>query len=338
MSAPDVSILLPVYNAEAFIGETLESLLGQTFGDFEIIAINDGSTDGSLEILHACADERLSVFDRPNRGLIATLNEGLTLARGALIARMDADDVAMPERLARQVAFLRMHDDVAIVGTQIQPFVSGQDSVLPPSRHPATAEAIACAFVFRSPLAHPTIMFRRGIPGFKYDPAYPHVEDFALWLELTSPSTSPSRGPVVQFANLPQVLLRYRVHAAQVCTAHSAHQRAMAVKLQLAFINRTLGILATASDALIHRALAFNEFSSGDTTFPAAAAAWLARLHKANRETGFFPHEIFASTLTGRLVSALRHAKNLGVPVEPLLSRSPLTRYVHVDVLAEFRG
>jgi glycosyltransferase involved in cell wall biosynthesis len=118
MSTPQVTVVLPVYNAEAHLAAAVESVLSQTFADFEVLAINDGSTDGSGAILtrYAAANPRLRVIDQPNRGLIEVLNRGVREARGRWVARMDADDVCLPRRLERQVAHLAAHPDVALLG------------------------------------------------------------------------------------------------------------------------------------------------------------------------------------------------------------------------------
>src|SRR5512135_1833139 len=119
---PLISVCMPVYNAERYIARAVESILGQTFGDFEFLILDDGSTDGSLEILRRYAnhDPRIRLTSRPNKGLPPSLNELVDQARGEFIARMDADDVALPERFARQVEYLRAHPDCVLVGSRVQ--------------------------------------------------------------------------------------------------------------------------------------------------------------------------------------------------------------------------
>src|SRR4051812_12237605 len=115
---PQVSILMPVYNARPYIAAAVESILSQTFTDWECIIIDDGSTDGSLEILQSFAqrDKRIVLISRPNRGLVATLNEGLEHVHGEYVMRMDADDLSRPERMEQQVAYLRAHPEIVAVG------------------------------------------------------------------------------------------------------------------------------------------------------------------------------------------------------------------------------
>ncbi|HRU87460.1 MAG TPA: glycosyltransferase [Syntrophales bacterium] len=117
MKAPRVSVVMSVYNDERYVKAAVESILHQTFRDFEFIIVNDGSTDGTREILSSFHDGRIQVFDQENRGLTASLNRGLALARGEYIARMDGDDVSIPERFAREVAFLDENPSIGLVGT-----------------------------------------------------------------------------------------------------------------------------------------------------------------------------------------------------------------------------
>ena len=120
---PRVSVILPAYNAEAYLKEAIDSILNQTFPDFQLIVINDCSTDGTEEIIRQYADPRLvPVKNEKNLGIAATLNRGLSLAQGDYIARMDADDISLPHRLERQVAYLDAHPDIAVLGTNVETF------------------------------------------------------------------------------------------------------------------------------------------------------------------------------------------------------------------------
>src|SRR5258708_3751905 len=130
--SPAVSVVMPAYNSEPHIAEAIESILAQTFTDFEFIIINDGSTDGTRSILHAFAagDSRISIYEHANSGLVVSLNRGCQMARGKYIARMDADDVSLPTRLAKQFNYLERNSEVGIIGTWIQDM--GPDGKLGP--------------------------------------------------------------------------------------------------------------------------------------------------------------------------------------------------------------
>ncbi len=221
MSTPSVSVVMAVYNGERWLAETLASLAGQTFGDFEIVAIDDGSTDGSTAILAEAAarDVRYRVITQANRGLVASLNRGLAEARAPLVARIDADDIAEPERFARQVAFLEAHPQVAVLGSAIR--IIGEDGVFGRLQsYPRGPAAVAADMLHGCALAHPSVMMRREavLAAGGYREAFRHAEDYDLWLRL---------GERHGLDNLPEPLLRYRQHGTSV-SFRNRQQQALA--------------------------------------------------------------------------------------------------------------
>ena len=189
MSTPKISVLLPVYNGLPFLREAVESILGQTFSDFELLVIDDGSTDGSTAYLEALADPRLRLFRRAHTGLIPGLNFGLAEARTDLIARMDADDVARPERLQRQWEYMNHHPEVVLLGTRVQ-VIDGIGRLLGPEADlPIGHPDIVARFTQprkMNPLVHPSVMFRREAAlrcgGYRDD--FPVAEDSDLWRRM----------------------------------------------------------------------------------------------------------------------------------------------------------
>ncbi len=218
MTAPRISVVMPVYNGEPFLREAIGSLLTQTERDFELLVIDDGSTDGSAAILAEFQrrDARVCVVTQPNRGLIATLNDGWRRARGAYIARMDADDISLPERLAQQAAFLDAHPAVGVVGGAIRR-VDREGHLLPVQRFPALHAVIAWQMLFEPALIHPAVMLRRTVLALAggYDPAMTHAEDFDLWVRLSR---------VTRLHNLTEVVLHLRKHATNVSVVHRGTQ------------------------------------------------------------------------------------------------------------------
>jgi glycosyltransferase involved in cell wall biosynthesis len=216
---PRVSVLLAVYNGERYLRAAVDSVLGQTFADFELIAIDDGSSDATPAILrgYAAADARVRVVSRPNRGLTNTLNEGLDLARAPYLARMDADDLCLPERFAKQVAWLDEHPDCVLVGSRV--LAVDPDGL--PIREMAmetTHEQIDHAHLNRGwPVVHPAVMMRldavRRAGGYRDQ--YNTLEDTDLFLRLAE---------VGRLANLPDVLLHYRQHFGSVTHTKAARQ------------------------------------------------------------------------------------------------------------------
>jgi glycosyltransferase involved in cell wall biosynthesis len=203
---PLVSVLLPVNNSSAYLRQAINSILNQTYQNFELIVVDDGSTDGSKTVLDDIVDQRIVRVTRDrNLGIVAALNTGLTKAQGKYIARMDADDMASPDRLSRQVDFLNQHLDVAFVGSWIRCF----GNVIRPyiHRYPINHFEIASFLLFENPIAHPSVMIRREMMDQlmqRYSPNFPFVEDWELWSRLIL---------VGKAANIPKVLLHYRIHS-----------------------------------------------------------------------------------------------------------------------------
>jgi glycosyltransferase involved in cell wall biosynthesis len=215
-----ISVLMPVYNAERYVGEAVESILKQTFTNFEFIIINDGSTDRSLQILqhYAQQDNRIRLFSRENRGLVKTLNEGLALAQTPLLARMDADDVAYPERFSIQKEFLDRNPDHLLLGSRVLIIDDEGDAICEMGsyfRHNDIVEG----FLSRQGqlIYHPSVMFRTkavlAIDGYRNK--YPHVEDLDMFLRIAE------KGKI---ENLNTVLIKYREHFQKIGYLYSLDQ------------------------------------------------------------------------------------------------------------------
>ncbi len=207
MPAPAVSVVLPVYNAARWLPAALDSLLGQTFRDFELLAVDDGSTDESLDILHRVRDPRVRVLAGPHRGVVAAMRTALAEARAQIVARADADDVSRPDRLERQVQFLGEHPEVAVVGAAVRRL--GRRLSNPPD----TAR-IRWAALYRNPFANPTVAYRRSaalaVGGYPDD--HVHVDDYPFLSRLIDR---------FEAANLPDVLVEMTVHPASISVVHS---------------------------------------------------------------------------------------------------------------------
>lgn len=209
---PLVSILLPAYNCEKYLQQTIDSLLMQTCTDFELLIINDGSTDGTAGIIDFNKDPRIKhIKNDGNKGLIFSLNYGIEIAQGQFIARMDADDICQPERLQKQVQWLMEHPNTAVVGCIIQ-FINEQNNATgewPLDKATTTADSIRKTMAWENCLAHPSVMMRSSsIKKYRYTTNQKHSEDYDLWLQLLAD------GLVIE--KLPETLLLYRVHAASV--------------------------------------------------------------------------------------------------------------------------
>ncbi|MDK1491850.1 glycosyltransferase family 2 protein [Sinorhizobium sp. 7-81] len=226
MPTPLVSVLLPVYNAEPYLPAALESILRQDYGHLEIIAIDDGSTDRSLEILerHRKDDGRIQIVSRENRGLIATLNEGLVLARGDLVARMDADDVSYPSRFSRQVSLFQKRPELALCGTGIDTLIGNR--LLRGTPNPIyRSESLGTLSRFFTIFMHSTVIYNRNVMPQEmlvYDASYVHAEDFDLFRRITD------RFPAMM---IDEALVAYRIHGDSVTSKHKRQMRQTHLKI-----------------------------------------------------------------------------------------------------------
>jgi len=208
-----ISVLMPVYNAEQYIKLAVESILNQTFTNFEFIIINDGSTDGTLGILekYVLQDKRIRLVSRKNKGLVITLNEGIELAKAPLIARTDADDIALPHRFAVQLAYMNSHPDVVCLGARSRVIDEKGRFLILTDTQIGHKKLEKLALQGRSPITHPTAMVRtasvKQVGGYLLD-NYP-AEDLALWLNLCE---------IGVIDNLTDVLLEYRIHDNSIST------------------------------------------------------------------------------------------------------------------------
>ncbi len=210
----EISVILPIYNASLYLKDAIDSILNQSFRDFELIVYDDGSTDGSRTIVDSYQDDRIikRYFD-DNQGLIKILNLGFSEAKGKYIARMDADDISHPNRFEIQRNFLESNPEIGICGTQLELIHTGELLERP------TEDGDIRWWIFKgSPFAHPSVMIRKQViddHNLRFDPKAYVVEDFDFWWHLAFHT---------KLANLNQTLLKYRVHEQQESTAKHAIQ------------------------------------------------------------------------------------------------------------------
>jgi GT2 family glycosyltransferase len=266
---PAVSVVMPARDAEPYVRRAIDSILSQTFADFEFVIVDDGSTDRTADIVagYAMRDPRVALVRRPHSGVAAALNEGCRLARGRYLARMDADDVSVPTRLERQVAFLDANREVGILGGNIHEFTESGPA---PSvwRRPTEHHVIGWFLLFGNPIAHPTVAMRRDV----FERVGPYragaCEDYDLWLRAFA---------VTKMANLPSVLVEYCIREDQVSRINPA--RGSVTRLQRESLAGLLG--SEVDDAAV-------EFVRGEGALPRAtelelALSLLLRTHSAYR-------------------------------------------------------
>lgn len=235
-AGPRITVAMAVYNNAPFLAEAIESILGQTFGDFEFLIVNDGSTDdsGAIIDLHAARDQRIRAIHQPNRGLVASLNLMIGEARAPLIARMDGDDISLPERFERQLAFLDANPDYGVVGTSTHDIDEQGRLSLNLDFHPLDHDAFLAALETGPWLCHPSVIIRtdivRAVGGYRAP--FRHCEDYDLWLRLSERT---------KLCTIADRLFHYRRSDTQVSTAHALEQLSGAAIAYLAHCERQAG-------------------------------------------------------------------------------------------------
>ena len=282
---PLISVLMPVYNGMPHLKEAVESILNQDFRDFELIVINDGSTDDSLQIAKSYTDARIHILDSAkNQGLIYQLNRGMEAAQGRYIARLDADDIALPNRLQQQFEYLEQHPETGLLGGFAQ--VLGSKEIM---QHSTKREEIMIELLYRNAFIHSTVMFRKEVytavsSGFNED--YKHAEDYHMW-QLFALHTG--------VANLEQVLIQYRMHAQQVSKVHAAGLETSANKVRLEYMAAALETELSETEREVHLALIHG---AEREIAPDRVKKWVDYLKKRNT---FFSASGFNAYVDGRL-------------------------------------
>ncbi len=231
--SPRVSVVMSVYNGEKYLREAVDSILNQTFADFEFIIIDDGSVDRTAEILDGYTDPRIvRLKHEKNIGLARSLNEGIACARGEYIARMDADDISLPERFEKQIEYLDLNLKVGVLGTWIQYIDDVSRKSAPIEQYPSDFDYIRWRLCFQNPMAHSSTMIRRNL--FKkeiYNADYNLSQDYDLWQRLIKLS---------EISNLREVLVLLRRHQGNVSFTYSARQQQFSFSISCMYISNLL--------------------------------------------------------------------------------------------------
>ena len=247
-----ISVIMPVYNGEKYLRDAIESILNQTYTDFEFIILNDGSTDKTEEIILSYDDQRIVyVKNTTNLQISKTLNKGIDLAKGKYIARMDADDISLLERFERQIEFMEKYTEVGICGTYIETF-DEEKSVW---RVPLSHRDILCRMIFDSCLMHPSVMMRKSVLDMLpivYREEFNKAEDYDLWVRLAL---------LTNFANLKEVLLKYRIRNIRDNRKQYKNEQAQKANIIRGNLIKRLNISSNEKEIEIHNACINKECS-----------------------------------------------------------------------------
>lgn len=286
MSVPRVSVIMPVYNGEKYLRSAVDSILRQTFRDFELMVVDDGSTDGTSGILTSIRDPRLKVLRQPsNMGVAAALNRAMFEARGEFVLRMDSDDLAVRNRLELQVRFLEAHPEVALCGGSVKRFGEVRGIV----RYPGTRAGIQAQMLFNPPFAHPAVAWRRSAfdeLGLCYEDEIPTAEDYDLWVRACR---------VLEAANMDPVLLHYRVDHKVKLSAYVVQQIEGARRIRRDLLGPWSASISVAEWEVFNRICEGS--NAGGRKQWMDGLNWLSKMAELNREIPLADRECLSSRL-----------------------------------------
>jgi len=293
---PRVSVIMPVYNAARYLKEAIGSIVGQTYTDWELIIINDGSTDESNFIIGSYSDSRIRHYENgSNLGLIATLNRAINLCRGEYIARMDADDISLPERISSQLEFMEKNPEYAICGTNAR-IINEAGNTTGKILNLESNEYLQINLLFSVPFIHPSVMIRADVLKSNiFDSNFKHAEDYELWCRIARDH---------QVANISTFLLEYRWHNTNVSVIHKETQEKIKDKIICRELKERLNLNPTEEELYLHKVSfkqkdvkekgerkVFRDFNDLDD--------WFLNIKKANQEF----HQYSPNSLTAYLWS-----------------------------------
>jgi len=317
---PKLTVLMTVYNGEDYLPDTVASILNQTYKDFKFLILDNASTDKSREVILSFEDPRIELIALPeNIGQMAALNKGLDMIDTPLVARMDADDISLPPRFERQVAFMESHPEVGVCGTFVITFGREKLNRLP---WHCDWDDINVRLLFECVISHPTVMMRKILFDkyhLRYNEEIGHSEDWELWQKA---------GRYFKLANIPEYLLRYRVHPQNVSKQTAHRQMEAAKKLD----TEALKLLGLEKHPLrsIHRDVALITFNAKnrDAQFLEDVQQWFAELRKANRTHRVYSEDALDRFLKERLFIVITNNTRLRKKVSKIFFKEKLYRHV----------
>jgi glycosyltransferase involved in cell wall biosynthesis len=305
---------MPVYNGEKFLRESINSILNQTYTNFEFIIIDDGSKDSSVEIIKGYKDKRIKFYrNHKNKGLPYTLNRGIDLSRGKYIARMDHDDVSLTYRLEKQVTFMEDNPEIDICGSAIVTEFKGTDKIF---RQPSHHEEIKATLLFKNAMAHPTIVMRKKSMvkcGLLYDPLMVNAEDYELWTRVCWS---------LKMANIYEPLLNYRRHNNQMVARETLRPAVCLARKKFVskFVNRlneddwNIHCMLTDSK-IVGRLINLNKLEN-----------WILKLSRSNERLKLVERDVFMSVLESQWFNYCLKICKLRPLVFIKYTKSPLSR------------
>lgn len=304
---------MPVYNAAPFLNQAIDSILSQTFENFDLLIINDGSTDKSVEIIESYSDNRIRIIhNRENMGLIASLNLGMEQIKTKYIARADADDVCLPARLENQVGYMDAHPNVGICGTWFENF--DKNGLQLGARYANDNLHIKLKHLYQIHVSHGTAIFRNSVikdNNLKFNPEFAHAEDYDFFDRM---------GQVCELANLPKVLYQVRQHEQSVSKTFSTTQQENSERVKARIFQR-MGITVNSTELELYRTLQHQSYYELRQNAEQLLSL-LNRMFEANLESQLFPVEFFRKHLFATWFSYCNANSNRRFPAHQWLKKA----------------
>lgn len=317
-----VSVIMAAYNAEAHIKASIESILNQTFKDFELIIIDDCSTDNTYQIITSYQDKRIRLYrNEVNVGLTVNLNKGIDLSNGKYIARMDSDDISLPSRFQLQYRFMEEHPDVGVCGTWLEVF--GDYSAI--VKYKTTHREIALQFLYECHIVHPTVIMRKEVMiknNILYNPQFVTAQDYDLFIRMSR---------VTKLANIPEALVHYRVHSESISTKKRELQLQNRNKI---IANQFLQMGVTVTDKELDRFILFcNSKFDFDFESICRIEELLLRMIKANEKSRYLDDASLKEFLCDKWFHTCYNSAYLGIKFYRKYFSSELSNYQPTDLL-----
>jgi glycosyltransferase involved in cell wall biosynthesis len=322
ITKPKISVMMPVWNGERYIADAIASILSQTYTDFELLVLNDGSTDKTVEIVQSFNDPRIRIINNEkNQGTVLTRNNGLTHCRGEYVAMLDADDLAHPTRFQKQVDFLDSHPDFGIVGSWVDLIDANSKPLGASWKIDFEPEETPILLLLHTCFSFSAVMLRKkAIPSDGFRLGYIPAEDYEIWIRITDDGW--------KGYNLPELLTTYRIHPASL-SKQKADLQAEVVSTILRSQLKKLNIIPTDEELKIHRA--HDTYRGNDiATFLASREKWLLRLMKENGESGKYAKKTFNRVMTEAWLKTCKGNTALGFSTWNIFWRSPLSKNIRI--------
>ena len=315
-----VSVIIPIFNGEKYLEAAIDSILKQTFNNYELLLIDDGSTDKTLKIISTYKDKRIRLLKNDhNMGLAVTRNRGIDESKGEYIAWLDCDDISLPTRLEKQVTVLDENPDIGLCGTWVKTIGGESGSIW---KYPVEPDFLRSTMIFYNPLATSSIMLKKKFlieHNLRFDLLFPPAEDYDLWERLSN---------ICKITNVPKVLTLHRTHSAQISCLMAEKQKKSAWKVQERQIN-TLSIVPDEGENQLHLTIGINWQFCGARGFVESSKEWFEKLDRNNKELQVYKEPAFSMALSERFYAVCSSSAGIGLPAFFIFCSSPL--HLHIS-------